>query len=169
MRTMKLVSKMLLIFLLTYCTVSAQYSAPPAPTIPAFNFFKLDKSLFTNKNLAQDKMLFFFFFDADCEHCQHAMTNLNQHYEEYKKAAIYLISLDGQEKINQFINKYGPNLKDKKNVTLLQDLKNEFIVKFRPRKYPSMFLYSAEKKLIDYEDNEESMFRFSKQINAPAK
>jgi peroxiredoxin len=166
---MKLVPKMLLIFLLMYCIVSAQYSAPPAPTIPAFNFFKLDKSLFTDKNLAEDKMLFFFFFDADCEHCQHAMMNLNQHYQEYKKAAIYLISVDGQEKISQFINKYGANLNGKKNVTLLQDLKNEFIVKFKPRKYPSMFLYSAEKKLIDYEDNEESMFRFLKQLNAPAK
>jgi len=97
------------------------------------------------------------------------MTNLNQHYEEYKKAAIYLISLDNKEKINQFINKYGPNLNGKKNVILLQDLKNEFITKFKPRKYPSMFLYSVEKKLIDYEDNEEGMFRFSKRINAPAK
>jgi peroxiredoxin len=169
MRTMKLVPKMLLIFLLTICTASAQYSTPPAQTIPAFNFFKLDKTLFTNKNLESGKMLFFFFFDADCEHCQHAMMNLNQHYQEYKKAAIYLISVDGQEKISQFINKYGANLNGKKNVTLLQDLKNEFIVKFKPRKYPSMFLYSAEKKLIDYEDNEESMFRFLKQLNAPAK
>jgi peroxiredoxin len=160
---------MLTISLLTISTASAQSSAPPALTIPDFIFFKFDNSVFTNKNLAADKLLFFFFFDSDCEHCQHAMMNLNQHYQEYKKAAIYLISLDGQEKIGQFINKYGPNLNGKKNVTLLQDLKNEFIVRFKPRKYPSMFLYSAEKKLIDYQDNEESMFRFLKQLNAPAK
>lgn len=166
MRTMKLAFKMLIIFSLTISTASAQ---PPALTIPDFNFFRLDKSVFTNKNLEPDKMLFFLFFDSDCEHCRHAMMNLNQHYQEYKKAVIYLISLDDKEKINQFINKYGPNLNGKKNVTLLQDLKNEFIDKFKPRKYPSMFLYSAEKKLIDYEDNEESMFRFSKHINAPAK
>ncbi|HEY6977961.1 MAG TPA: redoxin domain-containing protein [Chitinophagaceae bacterium] len=158
--------KILTLFLLITFNVSAQ---TPALTIPDFNFFKLDNSVFTNKNLAPDKMLFFFFFDAECEHCQHAMTNLNQHYEEYKKAAVYLISLDSKEKIDQFMNKYGPNLNGKKNVTLLQDLKNEFIIKFKPRKYPSMFLYSVEKKLIDYEDNEESMFRFSKRINAPAK
>jgi hypothetical protein len=161
-RIMKI--KTLIIFLTIVSKASAQ---TPALEVPAFTFFKLDNSLFTNINLETDKMLFFFFFDADCEHCQHAMMNLNQHYQEYKKAAIYLISLDNQEKINQFINKYGPNLNGKKNVTLLQDVRNDFLVKFKPRRYPAMFLYSPEKKLVDYEDNEESMFRFIKQLNAP--
>jgi hypothetical protein len=54
-------------------------------------------------------------------------------------------------------------------VTLLQDTKNEFIDKFKPVKYPSMFLYSPENKLIDYEDNEYSMFRFLKHLNPPVK
>ena len=66
------------------------------------------------------------------------------------------------------MNKYRSNLNGKKNVTLLQDLKNEFIDKFKPRKYPSMFLYSAEKKLIDYEDNPETMFRFIKLLSTAA-
>jgi peroxiredoxin len=163
---MKRAFKILIVFLLLTCRVSAQ---TPALTIPDFNFFRLDKSLFTNKNLEADKMMFFFFFDSDCEHCQHAAMNLNQHYTEYKNAAIYLLSLDEQETINRFINTYAPNLKGKKNVTLLQDTKNEFINKFKPRRYPSMFLYSAEKKLLDYEDNEESMFRFLKQMKASVK
>ena len=85
MHTMKPAFKMLIIFLLTVSAGSAQ---TPALTIPDFNFFKLGKTLFINKNLEAGKMLFFFFFDADCEHCQHAMMNLNQHYQEYKKAAI---------------------------------------------------------------------------------
>src|SRR6266536_3368029 len=85
---MKHTLKTLIIFLLITFKVSAQ---GPALTIPDFSFFKLDKSLFTNKNIEPGKMLFFFFFDADCNHCQHAMMNLNQHYPEYKKAAIYLI------------------------------------------------------------------------------
>ena len=165
MRTMKPAFKMLIIFLFILSAASAQ---TPVLSIPDFIFFKLDKSVFTNKNLEPDKMLFCFFFDAGCEHCQHAMTNLNQHCQEYKKAAIYLISLDDKEKIRQFMNKYGSNLNGKKNVTLLQDLKNEFIIKFKPRKYPSMFLYSAEKKLIDYEDNPETMFRFIKLLSTAA-
>jgi hypothetical protein len=67
------------------------------------------------------------------------------------------------------MSKYGKNLKDKKNVTILQDPQYEFMRKFRPRKYPSMFLYSAKKELIMYDDNEKNVSGFSKQINAAFK
>ena len=156
----------LVFFLLITSLLIAQ---TPAQTIPDFSFSKFDKTSFTNKNLATGKSLFFFFFDCDCDHCQHAMANLNEHYKDYKKAAIYLISLDVQQKIQAFMTKYSPAVTGQKNVTMLQDTRNEFIAKFKPIRYPSMFLYSADKKLLDYEDNAESMFRFIKQINAPAK
>jgi len=54
-------------------------------------------------------------------------------------------------------------------VTMLQDTKNQFIIRFKPRKYPSLFLYDANKKLLDYEDNPENMFRFSKLLNTASK
>ncbi len=158
--------KALALLLLISCHVSAQ---TPALTIPDFSFFKQDKSLFTNKNLEPGKKLFFFFFDTDCDHCQHAMLNLNEHYDDYKKAAVYLISLNDKDMINQFMSKFAPKLKGKQKVTLLLDTKNEFISKFQPRRYPAMFLYTPDKKLADYEDNAESMFRFSKYLNAPIK
>ena len=163
---MKHAYKTLLLLLFFSAKTFAQL---PAQTVPAFNFYMLDKTAFANKNLASGKMLFFLFFDPTCDHCQHAMTNLNTHYNDYKKAAVYLICLDSKETINTFISKYAPDLKGKKNITLLQDTKNEFITKFHPRKYPSMFLYDSNKKLLDYEDNPESMFRFSKYINQPVK
>ena len=159
---MKYIVKTILLLLLVSANVSAQ---GPAETIPEFNFFKLDKSTFTSKNLESGKLLFFVFFDSDCDHCQHAIEYISQNYQQFKKTAIYLISLDSQEAITRFMNKYGSNLKDKKNVTLLQDPKYEFMRKFRPRKYPALFLYSAQKELILYEDNEQNLFRFSKQIN----
>jgi peroxiredoxin len=141
----------------------------PAQIIPDFEFSKLDHSPFTNRDLPQDKMLFFVFFDADCEHCQHAMKNIDARYLSFKKTKIFLISLDDNAKIKHFVNTFAPHLKDQKNVLLLRDNLNQFITKFKPYKYPSMFLYSAERKLIDYEDNEETVFRFVNTINKAIK
>jgi hypothetical protein len=86
-----------------------------------------------------------------------------------KETAVYLITLDRVAKVTAFMNKFGSNLKDKKNVTILQDTKNEFIQRFGPAKYPPLFLYSVKKGLILYEDNEQNLPRFTKQINASAK
>ncbi len=163
---MKYVFKSLVLLLLVTADVSAQ---GPAETIPEFNFFKLDKTNFTSKNLESGKMLFFIFFDSDCDHCQRAIQYINQHNQEFKKTAMYLITLDSQEKIALFMDKYGNNLKNKRNVTILQDPQYDFMRKFRPRKYPAIFLYSAKKELLLYEDNEQNLFRFSQQINATGK
>lgn len=145
------------------------YSQSPAKTIPSFTFKKLDKTEFTNRNLQAGKFSFFVFFDTECDHCQHAIQYINQHYRQFKKTAIYLITLDSAAKVKPFMNKYGISLKDKKNVVVLQDTRDEFIKKFGPRKYPSLFLYSEKKELILYEDNEQNLYKFIQLINASDK
>ena len=141
----------------------------PAQTIPAFSFSSSGKDPFTNKDLARDKPLFFVFVDPECEHCQRAMRAIAANYKDFRKAALYIVSLESREKLGTFINTYGPILKDKKNVILLQDKESQFIVRFKPRRYPAMMLYSPEGKLIDYEDNPESVFRFLKPLGANGK
>lgn len=163
---MKRVNKIFL--LLLFCTTSV-VAQVPAKTIPSFTFKRIDKTVFSNKNLEQGKLLFFVYFDAGCDHCQHAIQYISQHSEEFKKAAIYLVTLDSLKAITGFMAKYGSNLKSKKNVTLLQDPNYEFMLKFKPRKYPSMFLYSAKGELIMYDDNEQNLPRFSKEINKAVK
>src|SRR6478752_4761623 len=101
---MKNVIKVFVFLLLISAHVTAQVSAPsPAQTIPAFEFSRFDKTSFTNKDLAANKPLFFFFFDCTCDHCQHAMTYLNQNFGAFKKSAVYLISLDNQEMMKAFM------------------------------------------------------------------
>jgi hypothetical protein len=148
--------------LLFSLTVSAQN---PVATIPDFTFFKLNQSQFTPKNLEPGKMAFFVFFDSDCEHCQHAMLSISKRYQAFKRANIYLVTLDSREKINHFMAAYGSTLSGKKNVMILQDLKNDFLTRFKPRKYPSLFLFSPAGKLISYGDNEENIPGILKQIN----
>ena len=66
--------------------------------------------------------------------------------------------------MSAFLNKFAGRLLLQKNVLLLQDKKNEFIGKFTPRKYPSLFLYSAKGKLLLYDDDEKSLPVFLQKI-----
>ena len=154
---MKNLKVLVLLFTVSFYAKAQQ----PAAAVPAFTFFKFDKTAFTNKNLAPDKQLFFVFFDVTCDHCQHALQYINTNYAAFTKPAIYIITLDSEEKVKAFFLKEKINLGSKKNVTLLKDVNNEFIKKFGPRKYPSIFLYSKKQQLLLYSDDEKKLNAFS--------
>ncbi|MGN6532631.1 MAG: peroxiredoxin family protein [Ginsengibacter sp.] len=163
---MKIPFNLLILILFFSINVSAQTSGePPCPLIPHFQFFKLNNRVFTDNDLPKGKMVLIMFIDPDCEHCQLAMNSIGQQYSAFRKTDIFLISISGFNKINQFMSTFGSKLKGKGNVTLLQDKQQQFISKFHPARYPAMFLYSSEKKLLDYEDNPESVFRLVNTIN----
>lgn len=149
------------IFFLLAFNSSAQV---PAKTIPLFTFYKSDKTLFTSDNLNKTSFLFFVFFDATCEHCQQAIMRLNKEFGNLKNTSLYLITLNEPKVAEAFLNTYAFNLMGKSNITLLYDVRNEFIVKFGPRKYPSIFLYSADKKLIRYDDEPRNLDKFFNDI-----
>ena len=143
---------MICIFMVLTCfSLKAQ---TPASTIPDFNFYTLDNKPFVTKNIVPGKKTLFVFFDANCDHCQRAVSTLGSNYSSLKTVSIYLVSLDSKPVIQTFMSSYGKNLVDKKNVVLLQDLKYQFIPKFQPKKYPGLFLYSSQKKLIIYTNDE---------------
>ena len=151
----------IILFLLLECIAMAHTLAQ---ILPEFKLFRLDDRSFPNKDLTPGKMTFLVFFDPDCEHCQPTIKIIGQQYKSFKKPAIYLISNFSPNKINLFMNTYGRPLKAQKNVTILQDKLNLFTNTFEPRKYPSMFLYSAQNKLIDYEDDPAMIGIFIKAI-----
>ena len=142
---------------------------PPAQTIPNFQFFRFNNTSFTDKDMPQGKIIFFMFFDSDCDHCQRAIKSIGDQYQAFKKAAVFLISIDDQNKINRFMDTYGSKLKGQKNVTLLHDTQNEFIYKFKPKKYPSLFLYSQQQTLMMYDDDEKSLDKFLEKIRVATK
>lgn len=152
-----------LVFILLILHFKALPQAP-AQIIPDFEFFRFEGSQFSNKDLSHGKMIFFLFFDADCDHCHRAIENINKNYKSFSHISVYLVSMDDQQKMNDVLKRYGPELKKQKNVLLLEDRNKQFISKFNPRRYPSMYLYSAENKLVDYEDNEETVYRIMKFI-----
>jgi thioredoxin-related protein len=158
---MKYTIRILAFLLLAFSNIYAQN---PVKSIPEFLFYRLDNRKFTKQNIQPGKKVFFVFFDSDCDHCQRAVLDINKNQKEFKNVAVYLVSLDDEQKINHFMTCYGPELKGRKNVTILLDPKNNFLPKFKPRKYPSMFLFAKDGKLITYEDNPENVFRIINQI-----
>lgn len=147
-------------FLFLYLSNRAQ----PSTKIPSFTFYTINNSKFSNKQLEAGKKLFFIFFDSDCEHCQKAVEFLNLNNTQFKSAALYFITLDSPLKTKNFFLNYGMDLLNKKNVTILYDKNQEFINKFKPRKYPSLFLYSTNKKLLLYSDDEKELMKFIRLI-----
>lgn len=139
-----------LLLLLASLTAVAQQ---PVQQVPQFMFYKQGGQPFTKQNMLPNKKAFFVFFDSDCEHCQHAMHEINSEFKRFDKTEIYLVTLDGPEKINRFMSVYGSNLVAKRNVMILRDLRNEFIKDFNPRQYPSMLLFSVKGNLLIYRDD----------------
>jgi peroxiredoxin len=160
---------LILLFFISINALAQLNGQSPAQTIPHFQFFRFDNKPFTDQDLPKGKTVFIMFFDSDCDHCQHAIKSIGDNFQSFKKTSIFLISIDDQDKINHFMETYGSKLKGQKNVTILQDKLQQFITKFNPVRYPSMFIYSPEKKLLDYEDNPESVFRLVNTINKNVK
>ncbi|HTQ27122.1 MAG TPA: redoxin domain-containing protein [Puia sp.] len=136
----------------------------PAQVLPDFTFYRMDQKYFKKSDLPGGRMMLFVFFDPGCEHCQKAAASLDKQHESLDKTAVFFVSTDPPEMMTKFMTSYAPHLKNRRNVTLLYDGLNQFISKFKPFKYPAMFLYSASGQLVDYEDNEETVFRLINNI-----
>jgi peroxiredoxin len=151
-----------LFLLLLSAQPPAALAQPPAKTVPVFRFATMDHRVFADTDLPGNKLLLFVFFDPDCEHCQHALQTMNRDCQSFQRAAIYLVSAASHDRINRFMASYAPRLAAQKNVFLLMDETSQFITRFNPIRYPSLYLYSTDKSLLDYEDNEGTIFRIEK-------
>ncbi len=154
----------IVLILVCFTIFNPIYAQTPSQSVPIFNFCTLDHKPFTNKDLPKGKKLLFLFFDVTCDHCQQAVSALNKRVMDCNNISVYLISQDNKLQINIFLNQFGSNLSGKRNVTILQDCKYEFIKIFGPRKYPSVFIYSSAQKLLLYDDEDLQLEKFFKII-----
>ena len=148
---------------------SAVGAPTPARVVPEFRWSMHDRRIFANADLPKGKMLLFVFFDPDCEHCQRAVKTMDRDLTAFQRAFVCLVSAASQDKIDLFAAGYAPRLRAQQNVVFLQDAGSQYILRFNPIRYPSLYLYSPEKSLLDYEDNEETLFRIERSIAAHAK
>jgi peroxiredoxin len=156
------------LLLLTVMLTGALDAQTPAKKIPPFTFYQLNNTAFASTSLPKGKKILFVFFDTGCEHCQRSVARYNQHMAELRNTAVYFVTLDVKAKIDPFMDKYGSNIRKEKNVLILQDRQFQFITRFQPKKYPSMFLYSSQQQLIFYSDDETAVDTILQLVKAKA-
>lgn len=166
MGLVKIMIQRILLLLLVFGRLSAQSPGGPQPAdvLPEFRFQVAGHRWFTNADLPKGKMILFVFVDPDCDHCQRAVQKMDEQYRSFGEVAMYFVSAADPGKISAFAKKYAPRLKG----LWLHDADNQNVVRFRPIRYPSLFLYSTDKKLLDYEDNEETIFRIVRSMGGQA-
>jgi peroxiredoxin len=126
--------------------------------IPEFSFRKMsDGSDFTQKQLTKGKKSFFLFFDTECPHCKVAVSTWNENTAALSGLNAVIVTMDKASAAVPFLQKNGPKLLGLKNVSLVQDMSRQFIARFLPKKYPSMFLYSESGSLMHYTDEEKDI------------
>jgi len=141
----------------------ASASHAQAKTLPEFQFTRMDNGApFTKAGIAKGKKSLILFFDTECIHCRNAIVAYNKDEAKLKDdlVSVYLVTKDKKDHALYFLRTYAPRLSKRKNVTFLSDERNEFITRFQPMKYPSMFLYGKDQKLIRYSDEEKDIPSF---------
>jgi len=127
-------------------------------SLPEFRFFRMDNGAeVTHKNVTAGKKTLFVFFDTECPHCRVAITEYNHNQAKLNDINIFLITRDQKSVVNSFLKEVGSKLIAKKNVTVLSDNQNQFIGKFLPKKFPSMFLFGTNRQLLIYTDEEKDI------------
>ena len=148
--------QLLIAFLLIGGMASAQVK-----TMPDFKFVRMDNGAeYTPKQLTPGKRTFFIFFDTECPHCFRAITEYNKNHQTMNNVNIVIVTRDRKDIAIEFLKRVGPSLYAKKNAVAVLDVYNQFIGRFLPKKYPSMFLFGVNKQLIFYSDEESDIPTF---------
>lgn len=134
-------------------TAPAQTEARPLPnikeaaaSIPPFKFYKVKSGIgFTNNDIAPNRNTAFILFDPNCGHCQEETKHLAANYAKIKDVNLYFVSMNDPALMSSFLETFGKELSDKKNVEVLYDRNQEFIQNFHiPKQFPANYVYGAD-------------------------
>lgn len=113
-------------------------------TLPAFNFYTLNNTVFNNNNLPDTNgKIILNFFSPNCEHCQYMATQYLQHKEQLNELTILMITIADSASVTKFYTDY--KLKQLSNVIILRDKKFSFPKIFGTGVVPSFFIYNNQK------------------------
>jgi thiol-disulfide isomerase/thioredoxin len=126
--------------------------------IPDFRFIRLSGAgPFSPKDLKPGKKTLFLFFDTECPHCMQALSAWNENHTALDGINAVLLTMDPPTAAIPFLRNFADKLVAKKHVVTAIDTDRQFISRFLPKKYPSMFLFSEKGALLHYTDEEKDI------------
>jgi len=147
------------IFLVLYIWLGLGSSASgQVKKMPDFRFIHLSGAgTFSPKDLKPGKKTLFLFFDTECPHCMQALSAWNENHAAMDGINTVLLTMDPPSAAIPFLRNFADRIIAKKHVVTAIDTDRQFIARFLPRKYPSMFLFSEKGDLLQYTDEEKDI------------
>lgn len=131
--------------------VAAQSDSLPIykkfPGLPPFEIVKVpDSTRFKKDDLKNKKATMFMVFSPDCDHCQHATRDLQEHMDLFRKVQIIMVSSMPYPVIRSFYNEY--NIAKFPNIVMGLDAGYFFGTFFSVRNFPSIYLYDKKGRFV---------------------
>ena len=128
--------------------------------LPDMRIRRLDQSEVDIKSLSGKVVLIFFF--PECDHCQREASQISQNIAAFDNVTLYFITSDTAEKAEGFAKDYFLSGLD--NVVFGNTPAESVLKNFGPIATPSMYIYSAEQKLVKAFNGEVSISEVLKYI-----
>lgn len=147
-----------LFFASAYFLIQPVFAQAPK-TLPAFTFDEVYQAAkFNSDKLPKSGYIVLNFYDPGCGHCQKMGSGISQNLTKLKNVSFYFISMNDEAYVDGFINMHAKGLKNAANVKFLFDAGTQFIEKFKPSNYPSLYIYDAKTKmLVQHLDGEDDV------------
>ncbi len=118
---------------------------PSSTDIPALIVTKLDGTPLSAKSLVGHKTILIL-FQPDCDHCQAEAKQISERLTAFENYTIYFISAAEPETVKKFSEDY--KLNREQNIIFATTEVQGIIDSFGPIPAPSVYIYSAEGRLV---------------------
>lgn len=148
------------LFLFSISSMVYGQELTPGTEMPKAVFYKTTGGTFSTDQIGKGKKTLLMYFDATCGHCQETAALMSKRSKELSHVSLMLITQDEQRSIDYFMTNFAKPLIGLKNVTVLQDKDHVFVPLFRPKQFPSLYLFGADKRLVYYSSKDKDVPKF---------
>jgi peroxiredoxin len=99
-----------------------------------------------DQDAKKNKAIVLFYFDPNCDHCQHQTEDIIANKDILKKVNFYFISLDSFRRIKKFKDYY--HLQDLSEITVAKDYEYNVFKTFKIESIPTNIVYNSNHKIV---------------------